>query len=41
MYKNSLVNENDKNEKKKRNDNITWYNPLYSADVKTNIGKIF
>ena len=32
---------NDKNEKKKRKHNIIWYNPPYSANVKTNIGKIF
>ena len=39
---NSSVNENDKNEKKKkRNGNIIWCNPPYSANVKTNIGKIF
>ena len=32
---------NDKNEKKKRKHNIIWYNPPYSANVKTNIGKTF
>ena len=35
------MNENDKNEKKKRKRNIIWYNPSYSPNVKTNIGKIF
>ena len=41
VYENSSVNENDKNEKKKRKRNIIWYNPPYSANVKTNISKIF
>ena len=41
VFENSSVNENDKNEKKKRKCNILWYNPPYSANVKTNIGKIF
>ena len=41
VYKNSSVNENDKHEKKKRKRNIIWYNPPYSANVKTNIGKTF
>ena len=36
VYKNSSVNENDKHEKKKRKRNIIWYNPPYSANVKTN-----
>ena len=35
------MNENDKNEKKKRKRNIIWYNPPYSANVKTSIRKIF
>ena len=39
VYEKSSVNENDKNEKKKRKRNIIWYNPPYSANVKTNIGK--
>ena len=42
VYENSSVNENEnKHEKKKRKRNIIWYNPLYSANVKTNIGKTF
>ena len=41
VYKNSSVNENDKNEKKKRKRNIIWYNPPYSANGKSNNGKIF
>ena len=42
VYENSPVYENDKNEKKKkRKRNIIWYNPPYSANVKTSIGKIF
>ena len=36
LYENSSVNENDNNEKKKRQRNISWYNPPYSANVKTN-----
>ena len=39
VYENSSVNENDKNENKKRKRNIIWYNPPYSVNVKTNIGK--
>ena len=35
------MNENDKNEKKKRKCNIIWNNPSYSAEVKINIGKMF
>ena len=34
------MNEIDKNEKKRKR-NIIWYTPPYSANVKTNIGKIF
>ena len=41
VYENSSVNENDKNEKKKRKRNITWHNLPYSANVKTYTGKIF
>ena len=42
VYENSSVNENDKHEKKKkRKRNIICYNPPYSANVKTNIGKTF
>ena len=41
IYENSSVNENGKDEKKKRKRNIIWYNPSYSANVKTNVGKIF
>ena len=41
VYENSSVNENEKNEKMKRKCNIIWYNPPYSANVKTNIGKTF
>ena len=29
VYENSSVNENDKNEKRKRKRNIIWYNPPY------------
>ena len=42
VCENSSVNENGKNEKKKkRKHSIIWYNSPYSANVKTNIGKIF
>ena len=41
FYENSLLNENDKNEKKKRKRNIIWYNPSYSANVNANIGEIY
>ena len=40
VYENSSVNANDKNEKKRKH-NVIWYNPPYSANVKTNIRKIF
>ena len=36
VYENSSVNESEKKRK-----HIIWYNPPYSANVKTNIGKIF
>ena len=35
-----LIN-NYKNQKRKRKWNIIWFNPPYSKNVKTNIGKIF
>ena len=41
VSENSSVDENDTNEKKKRKRNIICYNPPYSANVKTNIGKTF
>ena len=40
VYENSSLNENDKNEKKRKR-NIIWHNPPYSANVKANIGKIY
>ena len=33
--------EQHRNNKKKRKRNIIWFNPPYSVNVKTNIGKIF
>ena len=40
VYENSSLNENDMNEKKKKkNRNIIWYNPQYSANVKTIFAK--
>ena len=33
--------EQHRNNKKKRKHNIIWFNPPYSVNVKTNIGKIF
>ena len=42
VSENSSVDENDTDEKKKkRKRNIICYNPPYSANVKTNIGKTF
>ena len=41
VYENSSENENDKNKKEKRKCDIIQYNSPYSANVKTNIGKIF
>ena len=35
------LNEQESEEKKKRKRNIIWYNPPYSVNVKTNIGKVF
>ena len=32
---------NDENQKRKRKRNIIWFNPPYSKNVKTNIGKTF
>ena len=32
---------NNRNNKKKRKHNKIWFNPPYSVNVKTNIGKIF
>ena len=37
----SAQNKNDKNGNKQRKRNIMWYNPPYSANIKTNIGKSF
>ena len=34
------VNE-ESNQTRRRKQNIIWYNPLYSMNVKTNVGKIF
>ena len=34
------VNE-ESNQTRKRKRNIIWYNPPYSMNVKTNVGKIF
>ena len=33
--------KNDQNDKEKRKRNVTWYNAPFTANVKTNIGKIF
>ena len=43
-YKHKLkyqANINTANNKKQRKRNIIWFNPPYSKNVKTNIGKIF
>ena len=42
LYQENLINNIDDNqEKKKRKRNIIWYNPPYSMNVTTNIGKLF
>ena len=41
VSENSSVNENGNKEKKERKRNIIRYNPPYSANAKTNIGKVF
>ena len=38
---NNSNNPHKKEEKRRRKRNIIWFNPSYSANVKTNIGKIF
>ena len=40
-YTTTSVNKKENEEKKKRKRNIIWYNPPYSANVKTNLGKTF
>ena len=41
LYQENAINNIDGNqEKKKRKRNIIWYNPPYSMNVKTNIGKL-
>ena len=37
----TIINEEHVQEKKKRKRNIIWYNPPYSVNIKTNIGKTF
>ena len=37
----SAQSNNDKNDNKQRKCKIIWYNPPYSANIKTNIGKTF
>ena len=37
----SAQNKNDKNGNKQRKRKTIWYNPPYSANIKTNIGKTF
>ena len=42
LYQENVIkNIDDNQEKKKRKRNIIWYNPPYSMNVKTNIGKLF
>ena len=38
---NSIRNNDEHQEKKKRKGNVIWYNPPYSINVKANIGKVF
>ena len=40
-YVESKISEECNNEKKKRKQEIIWFNSPYSKNVKTNIGKIF
>ena len=41
-YQQNIVQNTDEHqEKKKRKRNVIWYNPPYSVNVKTNIGKVF
>ena len=40
-YQQNLQNNDEYQEKKKRKRNVIWYNPPYSINVKTNIGKVF
>ena len=40
-YQQNLQNNDEYQEKKKRKRNEMWYNPPYSINVKTNIGKVF
>ena len=37
----SAQSNNDKNDNKQRKRKIIWYNPPYSTNIKTNIGKTF
>ena len=37
----SAQSNNDKNDNKQRKRKIIWYNPPYSTNIKTNIGKAF
>ena len=39
VYKNSSLDKNDQNEKKKKKCNIIWYNLSYSANGKINRGQ--
>ena len=39
--KNNSNNPHKKEEIRRRKRNIIWFNPPYSANVKTNIGKVF
>ena len=40
-YVEPKISEERNNEKRKRKRKIIWFNPPYSKNVKTNIGKIF
>ena len=39
LYQQNIQNNDEHHEKKKRKRNAIWYNPPYSINVKTNIGK--
>ena len=37
----STQSNNDENDNKQQKRKVIWYNPTYSANIKTNIGKTF
>ena len=41
LYQENVINNIDDNQEKKKRKRNIWYNPPYSMNVKTNIGKLF